>query len=362
MIRAIVVDDERPSLNKLVKLLNNSGLAEVEGKFTKPLEALEFLKENKADAVFLDIEMPDMDGIELSSRLIDLQLGTAIVFVTAYNQYAVEAFRLNALDYLMKPVSADRLEETLVKVIDMKGISVDPGGIYVRCFGRFGISNGREEVKFRTEKAEELLAFMIDRRGSFTSRSKIIDSLWPDFDGERALTHFNTTLHYIKKALLLYGIHIPFTYDRGGYKFDMSALTCDYQKFSSFVDKAKIPGQEDILEFEETADLFMGEYLSGWDYEWAAIKRLLLEEQLFSLILQMAEYYKGTGSYQKATKWLKAGLLKEPLHRELNYRLIEVLLLTNERVLAAKYYDIYRNGLKKKLGQEPDEAFRKQLQ
>ncbi len=355
------MDDERPSLDKLAKLLKNSGMAEVAGEFTRPLEALEYLKENRADAVFLDIEMPDMDGIELSSRIIDLQEGIAIVFVTAYNQYAVEAFRLNALDYLMKPVSADRLRETLGKIVETKGISLRSEKIYVRCFGRFTVSNGIEQVKFRTEKAEELLAFMIDRRGSFVSRSEIIDSLWADFDGDKALIHFNTTLHYLKKALLQYGIRVPFTYDRGGYKFDMGDLVCDYLEFCAFTEKGKAAGNENILEFEATADLFMGEYLSGWEYDWASVKRLLLEERYIFLVLGIADHYKETGCHQKAAGWLKEGLLKEPLHRGLNYRLIEVLRLTGEHALAAKYYDVYRNGLKKKLGQEPDEAFRRLL-
>lgn len=359
MIRAIVVDDERPSLDKLEKLLNNSGLAEVAGTFTEPLEALKFIKENKLDAVFLDIEMPDMDGIELASRILDLQGSIAVVFVTAYNQYAVEAFRLNALDYLLKPVSTDRLRETFLRIMEGKGVLTHTGRVNVRCFGKFSVCTGTEEVKFRTEKAEELLAFLIDKRGSFISRREIIDSIWEDFDGDRALIHFNTTLHYVKKALLLYGIKMPITYESGGYNLNIEALTCDYLKFCTFVENAGAVVQENIFEYEETVGFYMGEYLCGWEYDWTARKRLLLEEQFICLLLGIAEFYRDTGNYQKVTKCLKAGLLHEPLHRELNFRLIQVLLLTNERLLAARYYDIYRNDLKKKLKQEPDDAFKR---
>lgn len=357
MIRVIVVDDEQPSLNKLVKLLENSGLAEVKGKFLKPLDALEFLKENKADTVFLDIEMPDVNGMELSSRIIDLQEGINIVFVTAYNQYAVEAFHLNALDYLMKPVSVSRLNETLNKILAHKGIGVHSGGLDIRCFGRFGVSAGGEQVKFRTEKAEELLALMIDKRGSFISRSEIIDTLWPDFDGDRALIHFNTTLHYVRKALLQYSVRIPFTYDGGGYKFDMDGMNCDYLRFCTFVEKGKIAERENIQQFEEAADLFTGEYLAGWEYNWAAVKRLRLEEQFIDLILKISEYYKQTGSLRKSAEWLKEGLIREPLNREVNYRLVEVLMAANECIYAVKYYEIYRNGLMNQFGREPDKSF-----
>jgi len=361
LIRTIIVDDEQLAIDKMERLLRDSGLAAVEGRFTEPLEALEFLKENKVDAVFLDIEMPEMDGMELSSRIMDLQGEAAVIFVTAYNQYAVEAFRLNALDYLMKPVTAERLGETLHRIIEGKSLPVPAGEMRVRCFGRFGVKAGRESIKFRTEKAEELLAFLIDKRDSFVSRREILDGIWEEFDGDRALAHFNTTLHYVKKALLSYGIQIPITYDRGGYKFNLEALTCDYLKFCAFAEKPGGAGQENILEYEETAGLYTKEYLAGWEYGWVERKRLLLEEQFIRLLLEIGEFYKETGDFQKAAGWLKTGLMREPLHREMNYHLVEILLLAHERMLAVKYYELYRKELKKKLNQEPDDAFRKLL-
>lgn len=358
MIRAVVVDDERPSLQKLEKMLSDSGLAEVAGVFAEPLEALAFLKENKADAVFLDIEMPDMDGIELASRILDLQGNTAVVFVTAYNQYAIEAFRLNAIDYLVKPVPAARLRESLCRIAGEKRIPENNGGLTVRCFGKFTAAAGTEEVKFRTEKAEELLAFLIDHGGGFVSRGRIIDSLWEDFDGDRALIHFNTTLHNVKKALLSYGLRISILYDRGSYRLDAGKIDCDYFKFRTLTEKAAA-AENSIDEWEEAAALYRGEYLAGWECGWAAGKRLLLEERYIGLLLEIAGRYGNTGDHRKAVRWLTAGLLHEPLHRELNYRLVEVLLSVHERVLAAKYFDLYRSGLAKKTGLEPDDGFKR---
>ncbi|MDD3394413.1 MAG: response regulator [Anaerotignum sp.] len=88
----------------MAKLLENSGRALALESFTEPLGALEYLRSNIVDAVFLHIEMSDMNGIELANQILDFGENTPVVFVTAYNEYAVEAFRLNALDYLMKPV------------------------------------------------------------------------------------------------------------------------------------------------------------------------------------------------------------------------------------------------------------------
>ena len=361
MIKAIVIDDEIPAINKMVNLLEKSNKVEILGTFTDPLEALRFLEITTVDTVFLDIEMPQVNGLELSSRIMDLQEKIVVIFVTAYNQYAVEAFELHALDYLMKPVTAARLQETLKRIVPREGSEVVTPAISVICFGRFAVYQGSNQVKFRTEKAEELLAFMIDHGGEFISRSEILDQLWGDFDGERALIHFNTTLHYVKKALSAYGSHIPFQYDRGGYVFDIQGMNCDFLKVFIFLKEKKPLEQSNLWEFEEIAEILQKEYLSGRDYEWVMMKRIQLEEKYFHIILEIADYYKGIAEYKKAAAWLKGGLKKEAIHREINVRLIEVLLLDHDRILAVKYYDVYRKNLKKHTGQEPDSVFVKLL-
>jgi len=358
LIRAIIVDDEQPSVDKLEKMLHNSGMVEIKGKFTEPLKALEFLKTNRIDVSFLDIEMPDMDGIDLSNRITDLQGKIAIVFVTAYNQYAVEAFRLNALDYLLKPVSADRLRETLDRIIEEKNIGMNYAGLTVRCFGKFRVTIGSEEVKFRTEKAEELLALLIDRRGSFVGRSQIIDCLWEEYEGDRALIHFNTTLHYMKKALLRHGVQVPIEHDRGSYRIETASITCDYCQFHALASGDGAASPDNALKFEEAAALYTGSYLSGKEYAWAERSRQMLKDQYFSLLIELSGFYKAAGSHKKTVEWMKAGLMHEPLHRELNYRLIEALLSANDQLSAHRYYDIYRNGLRKKLKQEPDDVLK----
>jgi two-component system, LytTR family, response regulator len=116
MLRAIIVDDEELSVKRLNKILSESGEIEICNTFLNPLEALEFVKANPIHIAFLDIFMPEINGMSLSSLLLDLDPAIDVVFVTAYDDYAVQAFDMSALDYLMKPVTAQRMSKTLDKI------------------------------------------------------------------------------------------------------------------------------------------------------------------------------------------------------------------------------------------------------
>lgn len=359
MIRAIIVDDERPSVDKMARLLGDSGVVDIKGKFLNPLDALEYVKKVKIDTAFLDIEMPGMDGFQLSNRILALQQWTAVVFVTAYNEYAVEAFRINALDYLMKPVDKKRLVETLNRIRQEKNISLNRSGMQVRCFGKFKVIAGSAEVKFRTSKAEELLAYLIDGGGAEISRDEIIDRLWPEYDGDRAVALFNTTLYNVRKALQQSGIQVAIQHSRGCYRLDVAPMDCDCHRFLSLTNAPRVINEISISDYEEIAALYTGDYLGGNQFQWSERSRMLLKEKYIRLLMDMAEYYKSAGKHSQAVELLKTGLKYEPLHNELNYRLVDTLMALQKPFAAVKYYDTYRRELKNQFGLEPDARLKK---
>ena len=113
MIRAYVVDDEPLAVQRLTRLLTDSGRVVVTGSASDPQEALDALGDADVDVVFLDIQMPEMTGFELIERL---DRNIPVVFTTAYDRYALEAFAVNSIDYLLKPVETARLEKALDKL------------------------------------------------------------------------------------------------------------------------------------------------------------------------------------------------------------------------------------------------------
>lgn len=118
MIRTVVVDDESPAREELVYILEKQKEVQVIGQASHGLEAINLNRKLKPDLIFLDIKMPKLNGIEVANRLLKEPHVPYIVFVTAYEEYALEAFEVNAMDYILKPVCEERLQRGLNKIID----------------------------------------------------------------------------------------------------------------------------------------------------------------------------------------------------------------------------------------------------
>jgi two-component system response regulator LytT len=108
LLRAIVVDDEQLARAELVYLLEQLGI-EILAQAGNGVEALRVIEEYQPDMVMLDVQMPGLTGFEVARRVMQAGFDTQVVFVTAFDQYAIDAFEVNAVDYLLKPVAPDRL-------------------------------------------------------------------------------------------------------------------------------------------------------------------------------------------------------------------------------------------------------------
>ena len=119
-LRALLVDDESPARKELRYLLQPFDDVQVVGEAANALEAMELINNLDYSVIFLDIDMPGINGIDLAKQLREKKDPPAIIFTTAHEEYAFAAFALNALDYLLKPIHTKRLEEAIFKVRQLK--------------------------------------------------------------------------------------------------------------------------------------------------------------------------------------------------------------------------------------------------
>ena len=121
-LKALIVDDEKPARLELRFLLEEIFKDELKivGEVDNGIEAVEMLKVLKPDIVFLDINMPDINGLDVAQIALEKNPNLKIIFITAFNQYAIKAFEINALDYLVKPIEYSRLKKTMARILNDK--------------------------------------------------------------------------------------------------------------------------------------------------------------------------------------------------------------------------------------------------
>ncbi|MDD2459219.1 MAG: response regulator [Eubacteriales bacterium] len=205
-MRTIIIDDEYLAQEGLKMELAEFPEIEIVGQFADVQDFLEQASQLKPDLLFIDIEMPQMSGFDLINAVqADLPgQKPVIVLVTAYAQYAIQAFEASVTDYLLKPVTATRLKKTLARIVPvwqekMRAlIGTDPmteeaeyashtkprqaNTLTLHCFGPFTLSLGGKPLgfKWRSKKELELLAYLSCQRGHPVTKDKIADALWPE--------------------------------------------------------------------------------------------------------------------------------------------------------------------------------------
>lgn len=116
MIGTIVLDDEWYNLEEICELVEKTGFMQVSGKYMNPLQALEEAPALAPQVAFIDVEMPELDGLTFAEKLLEIHPEVMIAFITSWNQYAVQAFELSALDYVMKPIKEERFMKLAKKI------------------------------------------------------------------------------------------------------------------------------------------------------------------------------------------------------------------------------------------------------
>ena len=151
----MIVDDEAPARSELRFLLEQTGKIGSISEASSVRAAIEMLMENRVDVVFLDISMPGASGLQLAEALHKLKNPPAVVFVTAYSDHAVEAFEVDATDYLMKPVEEARLDQAIAKVLTRVKPMMDGGKSSIE---RIPVEKGGRKVLIPVDQIRYIMA------------------------------------------------------------------------------------------------------------------------------------------------------------------------------------------------------------
>ena len=245
-MKIIAVDDEKIALQGLLSSIQKATPGAQLHGFRYANEALAHAKEHSCDVAFLDIEMREMSGVELAQKLKDINPNVNIIFSTGFGSYRDTAFDLHASGYLIKPVTEEGVRHELE---NLRRPPATPKRLKAITFGNFQILADNKPVRFKYQKTKELLAYLIDRKGSMCSIGEIIASLFPD-DTHKKYYH-QLRLDLINTLTLL-GFEAIVLQERGSLGIDKNQLECDFYDYLS--GKAKL------------SDLYHGEYMAQYSF------------------------------------------------------------------------------------------------
>lgn len=357
MIRTIIVDDEQLSLIYLESKLSQFPKVQIIKKYMSIDSVLEDMDTNEFDVAFLDIEIGGADGITLAEKMLKVQPNLHIVFVSAHPQYAVKAFELDSIDYLLKPVMHSRLEKTIkrirVKVHKQRSQTETHTGelLSICSFKEFSASINGEPLTFKTKKAKELFAFLLSHHRLPIHRDIIIDSLWPDHDYKRAKTYLHTCLSHLRRSLSEIGFTDVIIFQDECYTLHISSLKHDMEQLEDAYAHTETK-TTDLNELEKSVKLYTGRYLEQNDYSWSRDRASDLQEKFMSILDELIEHYRDR-SPSRALAYLQIQHKFNPYSDQVIKKSMCLLLEVGQKPEALQLYENHAELLDQDLGIVP---------
>lgn len=203
-MRVIYVDDEQPALDAFQSKVKEFTEIESLCLFSDGEEALEYAKNHKIDTAFLDIDMPALNGIELAKELKKIDVNIRIFFMTAYEQYALDAFGVKALGYILKPYTKSEIKDALETAALMRSRSEKR--VKIQTIPNFMLKVDGKKLPLGGKRAE-LFALLTDKAEAGISSGEAIACLWPDrLKDEKTQTLYRVTFHQLMEELKDAGI------------------------------------------------------------------------------------------------------------------------------------------------------------
>ncbi|MGN1423889.1 MAG: response regulator [Oscillospiraceae bacterium] len=227
-----VVDDEIHALNYLSSVLKETYPRSQVMSFSKTKDALLKAKDVRCDVAFLDIRMDEKNGIQLARELKDINGDTNIIFTTAYSEYALEAYRVYASDYLMKPISSDAVAKAMANLRNPVLPDAE-SKLRIQCFGNFEVFYGGKPVMFKRAKTKELFAYLVDRKGSTCTINELAAVLWENEPDSLSLqSNLRNLIADLKKTLASIKAESVLIKEKNTLAIAAEQVVCDYYDFT----------------------------------------------------------------------------------------------------------------------------------
>lgn len=369
MLRVILVDDEALALYHMEKLLEKIDGVVIVGKFENPYQGVEASLRERPDVIFLDIDMPELNGIEIAERIQSSYPEVMIVFVTAYDEYAVKAFEINAIDYVVKPVQRKRLAETvrrLMKRVDSQTAHSDSSGM-ICCFQTLQFKRSMWDSEFidvhwRTSKARELFSFLIQHRHRPVRKDILLELLWPEFDEKKGYAQLYAAIYQIRKTLDSINMNITISSLDHSYMLELNEVKLDVDEWENGMAEIAFGLDENVSKYQNLMALYRGDYLSEEGYLWAESERERLRILWLHYINMMTDYFIINKKYTDAILLYRRVQVLHPYVDRSYFMLMKLYDLLGDHHSVEQQYNNLQKMLKDEYDMKPKNTIEKWYQ
>lgn len=293
-MRVVCVDDEYLALEFIKQQLDKVASIESVVTFQQSQIALDYIETNEVDVVFLDINMPGISGMELAEMLTQKSPQLSIVFITAYQHYAVDAFHLNAVDYLVKPIKFNRLKDTIQRIeqrLNPTMETFDTPKLYIKMTGFLGFKLNQTDYQiknWRTKKAEELFLLLLLYHDRVVSKYDIKSLIWDDIDKGDSILH--TTIYNIRKNIKTFDEYITIEHTNEGYLLKLSNVEIDVERWEQKSRRLSPISSHNYQKYERLVIENKAPYLKLCHFIWLESERERLEKIWHDLATSLAQF------------------------------------------------------------------------
>ncbi|GGA70623.1 response regulator [Ornithinibacillus halotolerans] len=352
-MNAILIDDEPLALDYLERQINKVSNLSILGKYIyfDIHNNLNIVKDS--DLVFLDIEMPEINGLELAEQLLEINPALTVIFVTAYKDYAVNAFELNALDYILKPVEPDRLQKALNK-LENKHDSVGSTNLSLNNKLRVNVCNeltfqfpedNMMVAQWRITKAKELFLYLLLHNQKVVRKSELVEVLWPELDNN-AYSQLYTAIYHVRKTLNPFRDHLSIKNVTEGYILTVQNTIIDVVEWENKIVSAPSIDINTVAYYEDTMNLYTGSYLQEHDYLWVEPERYRLEQLWIKTAYRLATFYYEQKDWENAEKWYQAICTLRPDDENAHFSLMKIYADLGLGLLVNHQYILLKKSIK----------------
>lgn len=359
-MRVVIIDDEKAMLLIMKRMLAKIAGVDVMACFQDTAAAFAYLEKHSVDMLFVDIGMPYENGLDFARRLLSCGYRGRVVFVTSHKEYALDAFDVYAYDYIVKPVSLERLEKTIRRASQENALRVLPtvksltAPVTVSCLGGLEIySEQGGMVKWISSKSAEIFCYLLLHKGRQVSRGRLLEDIFAGMPQRNAETYLNTAVYQLRKSLEAHGLKGSVQSDSNHYALHLGYVNIDMSRFEEGCKRLAIIDDSNLEQALELEQLYAGDLFGDRVFPWAWSEIERLSQLYTNFARRLCDALLACGDAAAAIRLLTKLIKRNDLDEASNMLLLQALAMQKNKRAVTRQYVQYADHLRKEIGIHP---------